>query len=243
MMPAYGQLALAAGEAHLWCLDTAGDPSPSWLGLLPAEERHDLEQHGPPATIRQRLVARAMLRLALSVYDDSPPGMWKLVAGPAGKPELHGNRPWTFNISHTERLVAVIISRSRAVGVDAEALSRRLPHAEDLVLSPWENRAIERATPARRRELFFYFWTIKEALGKGLGDGLGLPLDQMTIRNRGQSIRLIDHARTGVVSGWRLGSLRLPRHRVSWACAPMRRAVAPRLCLWHNKKLSVYRIA
>lgn len=243
MIPAYGQLALATGEAHLWCLDTAGEPSPSWLALLPVEERQELECQGPVGTALQRLIARAMLRLALSAYDDCPANTWKLVASPAGKPELHGQQPWTFNISHTAELVTVIVARSRAVGVDAEALSRRLPHAEDLVLSPLENRQLIQATPARRRELFFFFWTVKEALGKGFGDGLGAPLDQMTIRCRGHAIRVIDHARTGMAAGWRLGSLRLPRHRVSWACAPMRRAAAPRLCLWHNDKLSVYRVA
>jgi hypothetical protein len=80
-------------------------------------------------------------------------------------------------------------------------------------------------------------------LGKGLGDGLAAPLDRLTIHRRAQQIRAIDHMRSGMANGWRLGSLRLPRHRVSWACAPMRRAVAPRQCLWRNEKLSVYRVA
>ena len=243
MIPAHGHLALSAGEAHLWCLDTVGEPSLSWLALLPVEEREELECRGPVGTARQRLVARALLRQALSAYAGCPANTWKLVASPAGKPELPGQQPWTFNISHTAELVTVIIACSREVGVDAEALSRRLPHAEDLVLSPLENRQLIQATPARRHELFFFFWTIKEALGKGLGDGLAAPLDQLTIRCRGEAIRVIDHTRTGLATGWRLGSLRLPRHRVSWACAPMRRAVAPRLCLWHNEKLSIYRVA
>ena len=243
MIPAYGHFTLATGEAHMWCLETVGAPSLSWLALLPVEERQELEGQGPAGTARQRLVARAMLRQALSAYAGCPANTWELVVSPAGKPGLRHQQSLTFNISHTVELAAVIISRSRAVGVDAEAISRRLPHAEDLVLSAPENRQLIRATPAQRRELFFFFWTVKEALGKGLGDGLAAPLDQLTIRSRVPAIQVIDHARTGFARGWRLGSLRLPRHRVSWACAPMPRAVAPFQCLWRSEKLSVYRVA
>jgi 4'-phosphopantetheinyl transferase len=157
MIPPYGHLALSAGEAHLWCFETAGESSPSWLVHLPMVERQELECQGPAGMARQRLFARAMLRLALSAYAGSPANKWEFTVGPAGKPHLRGQHAWNFNISHTAELAAVIISNSRAVGVDAEALSRRLPRAEDFVLSPLENRELIRATPAQRRELFFFF--------------------------------------------------------------------------------------
>ncbi len=107
MIPAYGHLTLAMVEAHLWCLETVGAPPSSWLALLPVEERHELERQGPAGTVRQRLVARDLLRQAFSVYTSCPGNTWKLVVSPAGKPELRHQQSWNFNISHTAELVEV----------------------------------------------------------------------------------------------------------------------------------------
>jgi 4'-phosphopantetheinyl transferase len=127
------------------------------------------------------LVARGLIRVVLARTAGVDPGAWRFVAGPNGKPRVAapaGREALRFNLTHTDGLVACAVAIGREVGVDAEDMERR-GSPEDLAarfFAAAENDQLARAPAGHRRELFFRFWTLKEAYIKARGLGLSLPL-------------------------------------------------------------------
>ncbi|BBB00139.1 putative phosphopantetheinyl transferase PfaE [Actinacidiphila reveromycinica] len=145
------------------------------LRLLTAEER---ARHArlPTAGARRRyLGARLLSRHALSADTGLPPERWRFRRGPFGRPEpepaADGVR---FNLSHTDGLIACVVTRDRACGVDVERapaspeavghLARRFSAAERAELAALE--------PAPRQARFSELWVLKESYLKALGTGL-----------------------------------------------------------------------
>ncbi len=246
MIPSPGLLSLQPGQVHVWTCSGHTHLPNLWLECLPATERKLLQESGSAAHIKQRLTTRALLRYTLSAYEPRAASSWKFREQRLGKPVLVGRQLLQFNVSHTHEFSAIIISRTQAVGIDVEYCARRLPSADDFVLSDREKLILSKKTVDQQRELFFIYWTAKEALGKGLGRGLGFPLNHITVIRRGQSIALSEDRQPRSCKGWHLGTMHFPQHRLSWACAPHandghRRPT--RRTIWQQNNVIVYRVA
>jgi 4'-phosphopantetheinyl transferase len=145
-------------------------------------DRFMFEQHRRAFVLSHGLVRAALSRL----MPATDPAAWcfeadrygrPMVAGPVGAGVLY------FSLSHTRGCVACVISPFEAVGVDVEETSGReslLTIAEHCFSS--EEVATLRQLPAQQQsDLFFDYWTLKEAYVKARGRGLGLPLDRFSI--------------------------------------------------------------
>ncbi len=174
------------GEAHLWLLRLRESIAPPlerrWRGLLSPEEEAANRRFLVEPARRQHLAARALVRTTLSRYAAVEPPSWQFRDGPQGKPEIAGPAgapPLRFNLSHTQGLVACLVTLGLDAGVDVERLARRLTDPLALArhaFAPAERRALEGRTGKARRELFFDLWTLKEAYVKARGAGfLALP--------------------------------------------------------------------
>ena len=173
-----------AHEVDLWYAapaDCGPDALAAWEAWLSPEER---ARHRRYAFAKDRdlyLVARGMVRSVLSGYTGVPPAAWRFAADPNGKPAVAapaGHGAFRFNLTHTDGLVACAVAVGREVGVDAEDIERR-GDPENLArhyFAAAENAQLARVPAGRRRELFFRFWTLKEAYLKARGLGLSLPL-------------------------------------------------------------------
>lgn len=162
--------------------------------LLSAEERDRLRGFRSEAAAAQFLVARGLLRLALSASAPVEPTDWRFEAGPHGKPRVAAPsiaRDLRFNLSHTRGLVALALCEGFEVGVDVEEV-RPLDVAElaPLALAPEERSALERLAPAERTERFYALWTLKEAYAKARGFGLSLPFPEIAFEPDGDGWRL-----------------------------------------------------
>jgi 4'-phosphopantetheinyl transferase len=132
----------------------------------------------PPGPHRRAFVAaHGLARFGLSYFGTIRPRDWILRRSPGGKPIVDpaaNARGLQFSISHTDDFVAVAVAAGSAIGVDVEALTRRL----DVL-------AVARAYFTRRefaelrtldertaRDRFFSLWTAKEAVVKATGLGL-----------------------------------------------------------------------
>jgi 4'-phosphopantetheinyl transferase len=110
-----------------------------------------------------------------------PPTLWRFSLNTYGCPTI-ATPPGTglqFNLSHTDGLVACAVTRGMDVGVDVEQAERRV-EIEWLArrsFAPTEAASVLAAPPEDQRELFFAYWTLKEAYIKARGMGLALPLD------------------------------------------------------------------
>jgi len=137
---------------------------------------------------RQRfLLARGMVRsLLAALLGEAEPAKLGFTHNAHGKPALvapPGKKPpLQFNLSHTDGMLALAVSKSMALGVDVESIERKV---EMLALSARffsgrEHAELEERQGAEQRERFFALWTLKEAWLKARGLGLHIPLDDFS---------------------------------------------------------------
>jgi 4'-phosphopantetheinyl transferase len=182
------RLSLAPGDVHVWCLAAAEFDDPALLARLDAlmtpDERARQQRLIRPTDRHLQRLARALVRVLCSSYGGLPPADWRYGTGPRGKPFLVGPEvplPLSFNLSHTDGMVAAAFTLDAEVGVDVERLDRR-PAELDVArrfFAPAEVAALEAAPETDRQELFFAFWTLKEAYIKARGLGLSIPLSKV----------------------------------------------------------------
>jgi 4'-phosphopantetheinyl transferase len=118
-------------------------------------------------------LAHALLRHALALHGEAAPRFSK---GRHGKPELDPPQALRFNLTHTKGFCACALVRGHAVGLDAEAVDRRVDRDAIARYGFAEAEAALLAASDNLPETFFALWTLKEAIVKALGDGLTLPL-------------------------------------------------------------------
>ncbi|AKT37658.1 4'-phosphopantetheinyl transferase family protein [Chondromyces crocatus] len=182
-------LEIPPGVAHLWYVfhEEIQDPGllAAYRDLMTPEEAERQARFYFPKGRHEHLVTRALVRTTLSRYAPVDPRDWRFVAGDKGRPEIAaptGNARLRFNLSHTEGLIACLVTLDHEVGVDVEFVDRPSSTVDvaDRFFSPHEVREL-RAQPAeRQRDRFFDYWTLKESYIKARGMGLSLPLDQFS---------------------------------------------------------------
>ncbi|MBW2257586.1 MAG: 4'-phosphopantetheinyl transferase superfamily protein [Deltaproteobacteria bacterium] len=181
-------------EVDLWLYDPRETTDTAPLeGLLSAGERtrHARFQH--PRDRHDFLISRSLLRTTLSRYEARPPEAWRFTTGPHGKPEIEGdagNPRLRFNLSHTQGLILVGVTRGHDIGVDVEDIRQEtdaLSLAERF-FSPEEHEQLASLAPEDRSRHFFALWTLKEAYAKARGEGLSLPLDTCRFRFDGPEV-------------------------------------------------------
>lgn len=96
-----------------------------------------------------------------------------------GKPFLKGNS-LHFSLSHCKSAVACAVSESE-IGIDLETVREFDEKLSARVLTGTELKLMESAKDPK--ELFFKFWTQKEAAAKFEGVGLGLVLQKLELSN------------------------------------------------------------
>src|SRR6266566_7655882 len=95
--------------------------------LLMPEERQAVDSLVSQRVRRERLVARAMLRIVLSDLTGLDPLIWQFGTNMHGRPEIEVPRDYRdlkFSVSHAGGLIACLLSWHREVGVDVEPIRR-----------------------------------------------------------------------------------------------------------------------
>jgi 4'-phosphopantetheinyl transferase len=114
---------------------------------------------------------------------------------PHGRPRLVSGVGPAFSVSHSGDLVGVAFATAPAVGLDVEQIAPA--RAEGLipaVLSPKERAGFDRLAPAREASHFFRYWVRKEAVLKATGEGLRVPLRDLTVAAADEPPRLVEWA-------------------------------------------------
>jgi 4'-phosphopantetheinyl transferase len=174
-------------ELQIWCIKLRCDTDlvSSAHSLLVDDERCRAERFLSPQPKDDFVVSRACLRLLLSGFGVGAPTGLRFTYGPQGKPFLEGDagRAVTFNISHSDGVLACAFARGRDVGIDIE-FQRPLPDYETIArrfFAPAEHADLMSVGEAERTAAFFDCWVRKEAFVKALGSGLSVPLDSFRV--------------------------------------------------------------
>lgn len=135
------------------------------------------------------MVARGRLRALLGAYLGPAPASLVFAYGPCGKPELRDGsggatgRRMRFNLAHSGDRALLALAWNRSLGIDLEAI-RPIEAVAELaraVCSETEQAALRSLPERERAAAFLRAWTCKEAVAKGLGLGLGLPLETLEV--------------------------------------------------------------
>lgn len=221
---------LGEGDVDLWLCATSvltDSLRTAYRQILSGSELDRLQRFRVSSAADEYLLGRALVRTTLSRYAPAAPSTWEFETGPHGKPHISGpatNLPLTFNLSHTTGLVACAVALGDPLGVDVEYCGRDLdlPGFSAANFAAAEQAIIAKTPDADLRGTFFQIWTLKEAYIKGLGVGLGLPLDSFWFDlTSPPRLRL----REGADDAWRFRHLTpTSDHRLSVALAAGRSA-------------------
>lgn len=173
------------GTVHLyltrseWC---GPDLLERYRMLLDLAEAERVDRFHFAADRDRGLVTRALVRTVLSRHAGVAPAALRFRPNAFGKPALAGDAPGLaglhFNLSHSAGMVVLAVTRAGEVGVDVEHWRARAadPDLADRFFAPAEAAHLRGAPVAARQQLFFQYWTLKEAYIKARGMGLSIDL-------------------------------------------------------------------
>jgi len=170
-------------EVHIWLVspDQINEPAKlsAYTELLSTDERARQQRFHFEKDRHSYLVSHALVRTVLSKYAAIKPADWQFSNGVQGRPEIvtgSGVPPLRFNLSHTSGLVACVVSREIACGIDVEKIVERgNPQAiAERMFAPTEIKDLNQRVGADYLDGFFTYWTLREAYYKALGTGLVL---------------------------------------------------------------------
>ena len=183
---------LTPDQIDLWLAFSHEDDDESSLAsyrtlLSTAEKRQETRLHFAKDR-RQYLLTRALVRTVMSRYAPIRPEDWAFSTNAQGRPEIANppghEPPLSFNLSHSQHLVVLGVTRGRALGVDVENV-RDQEAPMDVVrafFSPPEADALAALPPAQQHDRFFEYWTLKESYMKARGLGLSIQLSEVGFR-------------------------------------------------------------
>lgn len=178
-------------EILIWFIEpeTIQDPARlnRFLQWLSPEERAQHQRFRFDKHRHTYLVSHALMRGALSLSTQVDPAQFAFNTNSYGKPFIVApaqEQTVNFNLSHTEGLAAVAISRHIELGVDVEN-----KHRQDMTQSlaehffaPEECQAVAQSSEHERTIKMLEFWTLKESYIKAVGQGLSIALDSFAFR-------------------------------------------------------------
>ena len=173
---------------HLWwiSLDVSEEKLQNLIALLSESEKIKADRFKFPQHQRRYQAVHGILRIILSRYLNIDPTQINFTHSDRGKPYLTddcNSVNLQFNLSHSENMAIVGISRDRRIGVDLEKM-RPMENAEQLAerfFCASEYDLFAQTIPEERDQLFFQLWTAKEAYLKATGEGISGGLNQVEI--------------------------------------------------------------
>jgi 4'-phosphopantetheinyl transferase len=205
---------LPANEVHVWqaSLDVESRP-PEAFSLSDEEERRAERQFTP--TLRSRFVSsRWILRRVLAGYLGARPEDLEFGAGVHGKPSL--DAPATdlrFNLSHSGPCWALAVGRERELGIDVERTTRKVDinGVSRRMFAASELESLRGLEGREKIDAFFRCWTSREAIVKGMGQGMFITKEEFDVECRpGKRIAVRRAAETSTAFSWRIGLIPLP---------------------------------
>ena len=181
-------LEISTDHVDIWLAST--DPAQRQLrayeALLSPAELVRLEKFRVDFKYREYIVTRGLLRQVLTKTAGLDITGVEFDYGEHGKPSLAGHAGGeniSFNVSHSNGVVLVALTRGGRLGVDLEKIR---PKAEwrslaEHYFSAAEVRALDGYPDEAGLKAFFTCWTRKEAFVKALGGGISYGLKEFDV--------------------------------------------------------------
>jgi 4'-phosphopantetheinyl transferase len=171
-------------SVSLWIVPTDRPLPPDYDSILAPDEQSKAQRlHFPQDQHRYRLM-RTVLRRLLAQTLNCDPKKLRFSYSPKGKPTFKNpDVPIHFNISHSGDYGLIGIAQDQLIGVDLELMQSK-PNFINLAqrfFAPSENLWLTTKTAAEQQQIFYQFWTAKEAFLKATGLGISGGLDRVIV--------------------------------------------------------------
>ncbi len=163
--------------------------------FLSESEKIWVNQIAIPEFKAHSALTRGVLRWVLAQVTEKSPESLLFKYSQFGKPSLAGPTDGVqFNLTHSNDLLAIAISRSTPVGIDFEWIT---PHDDRMSVSSEvfthnENQAINSPYDLDHGSSFYTIWTAKEAFVKAIGMGLNFNMKDFEFCGRTQAYTLLN---------------------------------------------------
>jgi len=179
---------LVDSDIHVWRAALAASPEELayFQTLLSPDEKSRAVRFYFDRDRNRYIAGRGMLRILLGHYAGVDARDVPITYGPQAKPLLEqtvDRKRLEFNLSNTEDWAVIAFCWNNPVGVDIERV-RPFPEADAFAqrfYSSSETALLNSSLGDAKWDVFFKFWTCKEAFLKAKGSGLTFPLNQVEI--------------------------------------------------------------
>lgn len=138
------------------------------------------------------LQIRFLLRLILAAALKKKPDQFQFLTSPFGKPVL-ANEAIHFNLTHSQHWLAIMLSK-QPCGVDIEITNQKRNYSKLIQRFFTQEEARYFDTNTTQNELFFEWWTTKEAVLKAHGQGISAGLDKINLCQNTHSLNQKDYS-------------------------------------------------
>lgn len=156
---------------------------PQYRQLINAEELTRIHRYRFAKDQRNALITRAFIRCILAKYLNTPATKLSFGKNKHDKPFLLNNpQELTFNLSHTDGLIACAIHQGANIGCDVENSERNndVLSIANRYFSTQEVTKLFSLPRNKQQAAFFHYWTLKEAYIKACGQGLAISLQDFS---------------------------------------------------------------
>ena len=174
-------------EVHLWLVRLEGQhlDLQDLRETLSKDEQSKANRFHFERHRRRYVVCRGILRKLIGGYLRQEPSYIRFQYEPMGKPVLDkgSGEGLQFNLSHSEGVALLALTRHREIGVDVEFL-RPISDATQIAerfFSDHECADLRGLASQDQIAAFFNCWTRKEAYLKARGEGISRGLDQFCV--------------------------------------------------------------
>lgn len=182
----------------LWHGDCAGSETkyPHYWRILDQTEQQHANSIKNVQLHRRYVEVHARLRILLGDAVNTAPEQLRIQKAEFGKPYLVDYPDLTFNLSHTGNMMVVAIAYNCELGIDIEQCKPRenLAALVDKCFAEEEKSYWQDTPVPQQTQVFYRFWTRKEAFVKATGRGIALGLRQCVInpQNPRELLRIPD---------------------------------------------------
>ncbi len=167
--------------------------------------------------LSQRFIcAHGALREILSDYVGLPADQLIFNQNKYGKPYLiiDGQESYLqFNMSHSDHMLAIIISNDKAVGIDIEAVreNQNLAKVSKQYFSTLEYQQFIALPSAEQTAAFYRYWTCKEAFIKAIGQSLSYGLKNISVQMHSDKPVALLYFDKDIMNDWKLEVISAPK--------------------------------
>ncbi|MBN7810761.1 4'-phosphopantetheinyl transferase superfamily protein [Algoriphagus sp. H41] len=176
------------------------------IGLLVEAEQKRSDSYVRQEDRNRYVLGKIYLKKLLSSYLKTDPSELEFKYSDQQKPTLE-NFPWVhFNVSHSGDYIIIGFANKWSVGVDIEQMTPNVDLYNMIINCMSSTEVSVILNSEMPRQMFYKYWTRKEALLKGLGIGL---TDRLKDISCSDGLNLVPIEFSGFASTWKVWSFEM----------------------------------